>query len=128
MEQTNGRVRLESWQEVNGNSMTGTGLKVNGVDTTVLETLQLLCSGDRIEYVATVPNQNNALPVTFNLVSIKEHRYIFENSQHDFPQRIIYDWRNKISSEPNNSSPGDSLFVRVETLSGEGIEFIFIKQ
>jgi hypothetical protein len=37
-----------------------------------------------------VSNQNNQQPVYFKLISKEDGRYIFENKEHDFPQRVIY--------------------------------------
>ena len=59
--------------------------------------------GDDLFYIPTVKNQNNGEPVSFKLVSGKNGEFVFENKQHDFPQRIIY----------RNPNP-DSLYARIE--------------
>lgn len=128
MEQSNGKIRLETWKLTNDGSLIGSGMKVTGGDTILLEHLQIECKEDQIKYIATVPDQNNALPVEFLLVSSKDHHFIFENKLHDFPQRIIYNWVRTASNNTDAPAPGDSLFVRAETISGDGIDFVFIKQ
>ena len=69
----------------------------------------------RIHYVAKTSGQEGA---SFKLVSLEGTKAIFENSKHDFPQRIIY----RLS--------GDSLIARVEgTMNGKqrGSDFPYIK-
>lgn len=127
MEQSNGSFRLESWQKER-NSFIGTGMKVSSGDTVLLEELKIKCENEQIHYIALVPGQNNAMPIAFSLIAIEDHRYTFENRLHDFPQRIIYDWKSRTLHHGNTPFPGDSLFVRVESISGDGLDFVFIKQ
>ena len=97
-------------------------------DTTVLEAIELYHQDDHFWYVPVVPDQNNSLPVLFILISSEDNHFVFENPDHDFPQRIIYEFRPILSSSETKSSPGDSLFVRVESLDGNGIDYHFLKQ
>lgn len=80
----------EHWNKASANSFTGTGVAVdfNG-DTLFKETLKLELIDGVPYYVATVPK--NPGPVLFRLVESSKQLAIFENKEHDFPQRIRYE-------------------------------------
>ena len=124
----NGIQRVETWSETNETSFSGRGFRVSAEkDTTLLENLELKYEGDRYWYIPTVPDQNNALPVPFILTSVNEYYFVFENPDHDFPQRIIYHYRPIGRPVIFSPSKGDTLYVRVETLNGAGIDFTFFR-
>ena len=81
----------ERWQKITDSTLRGISFKVKVLDTTILEEVDLLLRGDQILYIPVVANENNHQPVTFRLVAVKDARYVFENLQHDFPQRVIYE-------------------------------------
>lgn len=119
-------VRYESWELANDTTLLGTGFKIRQADTVVLESLMLVFDKSTYWYIPTVPDQNDGKPVSFRLSSSTEKKFVFENPQHDFPQRIIYELFSLDS--PAVATPGDSLFVRVESLSGEGLNFSFVRK
>jgi len=80
----------EEWQVKSGDKLAGRSYRVNNNDTVVMERIELYRDGGDIIYSPVVSNQNNQQPVPFRLVSNTAGRYIFENKEHDFPQRIIY--------------------------------------
>lgn len=89
--QTKKGIVFEEWQtSENRNKLTGSSYRVKDSDTTLLENLELSIEPDGVYYIPTVINQNDGLPVRFKLISNIEQVYIFENPEHDFPQRIIY--------------------------------------
>jgi hypothetical protein len=120
-----GGSRLEIWDQKNDESLTGKGLRIDSADTTLLEQIELTFSENFFWYIPTVPDQNNAMPIKFKLTKSENGIFTFENPEHDFPQRIIYRFQPVFSLESNKFSPGDSLLVRVETLTGEGIDYGF---
>jgi hypothetical protein len=73
----------ESWEKVNDTFFIGKGAYLKGNDTMFKENLAILVKDTAIYY-----RVNNS--VHFRLISNKEGDHIFENPQHDFPQRIIY--------------------------------------
>jgi Domain of unknown function (DUF6265) len=89
----NGSSTIEVWKRKNAKTYSGQGLKIMQGDTTVTENLLLYTDDQEIWYVPTVLNQNNGLPVRFKMVSATEHMYVFENAEHDFPQRIVYQYK-----------------------------------
>ncbi len=102
-----GRMTEEYWLPESGNTMLGMSRTVKGVATTEYEfiVLEQDSIGD-IFYRAKPVRQNGA---SFKLVALESKRAVFENLQHDFPQRIIYVWISE-----------DSLVARVE--GGAGVK------
>ncbi|MBT3383899.1 MAG: hypothetical protein HN778_06720 [Prolixibacteraceae bacterium] len=68
----------------------GNVIKTENSDTTILENLRIFKEKNGIFYEATVPSQNNGLPVKFKLIQAKQNEFIFENKKHDFPKKINY--------------------------------------
>ena len=77
----------EQWTKLEGQSMLGMGRTISNGKTVFHEFLQIRERADGIYYIAQ-PNDGTA--VSFKLVKVNPNQAIFENPQHDFPQRIIY--------------------------------------
>lgn len=93
----------EEWSKSSGNTMYGKSYMVEGTDSTVFERVELSKKDSGIYYIPTVRDQNQRKPVYFKLITSNDSAFIFENKQHDFPQRIIYRFVNE-----------DSLVARIE--------------
>jgi hypothetical protein len=89
METSRGAI-YEEWQIKTDTKLAGRSYRINNTDTIVMERIELYREGNNIIYSPAVSNQNNQQPVPFKLVSNTDGRYVFENKEHDFPQRIIY--------------------------------------
>ena len=72
--------------------MIGKSYMVEGSDTTMLETVNLIKEGDDIFYIPVAFGQNDDKPVRFKLTGVNGTAYTFENPDHDFPKRIVYDF------------------------------------
>lgn len=82
-------VFVEVWRKGDGNWMDGKGATLTPTgDTLFKETLKIELVEGVPYYVATVPS--NPGPVLFKLVEADATHCIFENTDHDFPQRIEY--------------------------------------
>lgn len=79
----------EEWSRQINNSMYGKSYMINGNDSIVLELVELKKQGDSVVFEPIVKGQNNEKPVSFKLVNT-DTAFIFENKNHDFPQRVIY--------------------------------------
>ena len=126
MKKPNGSSRFETWMKKDDHTLTGKGFKVTSKDTVILEAIELVYKDDFFWYIPTVPDQNNALPVPFKLEHAEGFKYTFENLQHDFPQRIIYQLKPIIPR--GIPTVGDTLFVRVEALNGKSIDYHFLRK
>lgn len=128
MKLADGNARLEIWNAKNDFELNGIGVKVSGKDTIHLESIRLILSDDQFYYIPTVPDQNQSMPVSFKLVQTQDLKFIFENPDHDFPQRIVYHMKPMRRYPEVVSSPGDTLQVRVERLDGDGLDFLFFRK
>ncbi|OQP45601.1 DUF6265 family protein [Niastella populi] len=110
----------EEWQVRSDSGLTGRSYKLNNKDTVVLENVVLSLQGNDIFYTPVVSDQNNQQPVPFKLVSCIGNRYVFENREHDYPQRVIYelvsmnDLRARIEGSKNGKEmSSDFNYIRV---------------
>ena len=80
----------ESWKKLNDSTFFGESYFVIENDTVFAETIQLEERNEKLSYIVTVPNQNEEKPVSFELTKNSQHQLIFENPNHDYPNKIIY--------------------------------------
>jgi hypothetical protein len=83
-------ISYEVWRELDDTTFMGRSYSVRGEDTVTTEFIRLEQRGNEMSYIPRVPDQNSGMPVKFKLTSIDENRLIFENPDHDFPQKITY--------------------------------------
>jgi hypothetical protein len=88
--ETNKGTVYEEWAIGDRDKLKGSSYRIKDGDTTLLENLELSVEKDGVYYIPTVINQNDGQPVKFKLLSWKNQVYIFQNLEHDFPQRIVY--------------------------------------
>ena len=82
-----GRESLEQWMKPSGQTMLGMSRTVANGKTVAYEFVQLREQDGDLFYVAKPSGQAEA---SFKLVKYSNQEAVFENPQHDFPQRIIY--------------------------------------
>jgi hypothetical protein len=111
----------EEWQVKDNNQLSGRSYKIKNNDTLVLENVIISLQGDAIFYTPVVHNQNNEQPVPFKLISCSNNRYVFENKEHDYPQRVIYEMVSttglhaRIEGNKNGKEMGsDFIYTRVK--------------
>ncbi|MEK7728202.1 MAG: DUF6265 family protein [candidate division KSB1 bacterium] len=109
----NGREGVEQWMKPAGQTMLGMSRTVANGKLREFEFLQLRTKEDgSIHYVALPSGQQETW---FKLVKSGKHEAVFENLEHDFPQRIIY-----------RLEKDGSLLARIEGMSKgqlQGIDF-----
>jgi Domain of unknown function (DUF6265) len=81
----------EEWKKVNKNYLQNKGFMINGADTIITERVALQRSKNDIFYTSIVEDQNNKKPIVFTLIKAEGNTFVFENQQHDFPKRIVYE-------------------------------------
>ena len=102
----------EMWMKPAGTSMIGSGRTVKNGKTTDFEFLRIEQREDAIYYVAKP--RTNAQETAFKLKTWSANDFVFENPEHDFPQRILYKMN------------GNSLVARIEgTRNGKTSGFDF---
>jgi hypothetical protein len=92
---------FETWKIINDSLWKGKAYRLIESDTMILETLSIEIKGDNIYYIPVVPHNEGA--VYFKQIEQSGDKVIFENPEHDFPQRIIY-----------SKMFDDSLHVQIE--------------
>lgn len=108
---------VEVWERGTGNSMIGKGATITPMgDTLFKETLKIELVEGTPYYVATVPE--NPGPVLFKMVEGDETHAVFENLDHDFPQRIAYTLETKSTISVKLEGIENGL-PRMETLNFE---------
>ncbi len=80
----------ENWEKVNDSTFHGTSYFIKGKDTLHNETIGLSQDGENLIYSPNVKGQNADLPVAFKMTSATANTLVFENTAHDFPQKISY--------------------------------------
>lgn len=85
---------FERWDK-DGENYKGYVFTMAGTDTMVQEYSAIYTIKGTWFFEATVPNQNNGLPVLFKLKKVSAGKLVFENRKHDFPQVITYQWVEK---------------------------------
>lgn len=94
---------FEQWTRASNEKFQGKSFRLNNLDTLVMERIELSFSGGSIVYSPIVAGQNDGKAVEFKLISNTDSRFVFENKEHDYPQRIIYHFKSK-----------DTLNARIE--------------
>jgi len=79
----------EEWTISSETELIGKSFSVDGSEKFVTEILYLKKFGIQWSYVAVPEGQNITL---FALTEYTPKKFIFENKEHDFPQRIIYEF------------------------------------
>ncbi|MGD8328308.1 MAG: DUF6265 family protein [Acidobacteriota bacterium] len=83
------------------------------------EALLLVVMGGELYYIAKPVE--NAYPVAFRLLSADDGALVFENTTHDFPQRIVYRRTAPDAMTVTISGPGDDTAPR-------SIDFEFVRR
>jgi len=89
-QQTDDGVFSESWQKVTDSAYHGVGMFISEGDTLFSERLSIYQSRSVWYYAALVSDQNAGETIVFELTSSKDSIMVFENRNHDFPQKISY--------------------------------------
>ena len=85
--QMGGGKTQEQWMKPEGDSMLGMSRTVVNGKTPFFEFLQIKRDGEDLVYIARPQGKE---PTPFKLVKLNDSAAVFENLQHDFPQRIAY--------------------------------------
>jgi hypothetical protein len=100
-------ITYENWVRLDDTTYSGESHTVRNGDTVFTEQLKIEKIGDDIFYTAVV--EHNPGPVNFKLIKCEDNKAVFENPEHDFPNRIIYMLRDD-----------GSLYARIEGKNKKG--------
>lgn len=85
---SSGRRSEEHWTKPAGNTLLGVSRTIAGERTVFFEFLRIEKTDKGIVYYAAPKGRHP--PTPFALIESADRRVVFENPEHDFPQRIIY--------------------------------------
>lgn len=80
----------ESWEKLDNGVYEGMGSMTQNGRIVFSEKMQIAKREGTLYYIATVPDQNGGKEVLFKYQGDLEDTYVFENKEHDWPQRIMY--------------------------------------
>jgi hypothetical protein len=80
----------EIWEKENDSVYVGKSYSLRNADTVSSERIRLEAHKDKLFYIPVVKDQNRGEVVRFTLTSSHPNQLVFENPQHDFPQKITY--------------------------------------
>ena len=80
----------EEWEMVTTRKYVGSSFKIKDDKKVVSENLSIMKAEKGVIYTAAVLNQNQGKAIEFRLNQIDENIFSFENPNHDFPKKIIY--------------------------------------
>jgi hypothetical protein len=109
----NGKITTERWSKATSNVIIGVSQTVKDGKTVAFEFLRIIDNGHGAIYVAKPSNAKDE--TGFFAKKFSANEVVFENTKHDFPQRIIYRLQDK-----------ESLIARIEGKQGDkemGIDF-----
>ncbi len=81
---------VEMWNQINDSILVGSSIYLAGIDTIFYEEISLKKIKNIIYYIPSIQSEDGALPILFKYAGFKNGEWIFENKDHDFPQRIVY--------------------------------------
>lgn len=82
---------VEEWEMNGDGSLNGKGYVMQARDTVFIEYLKIKDFNGVLTYVAKVNPHDNDAVVHFSLKDKEGNKLSFENLDHDFPQRIVYE-------------------------------------
>ena len=105
------RVTIEMWMPPLGDLMLGASRTTVGAATREYEQVRLKADGDRLVYIASPSGQAET---SFPSVTVTDTLLVFENTAHDFPQRILYRRRGADSLVATIEGPGPDGTRKIE--------------
>lgn len=112
-----GKETFEHWATSGQAALQGKSYKIYDGKEKVLETLEIREENGVLEYLATVPTQNEGRTIPFKLNKDRDDLFSFENQEHDFPKKIQYEFLS-----------ADTLMVRVLGEEEQGFSYRLIRQ
>lgn len=79
---------IEQWTAPAGGSMLGVNRTIKDGKTSAFEFMRIIESDSELVFISSPSGQATA---SFTLTHQADRKVVFENPQHDFPQKIIYE-------------------------------------
>lgn len=86
---------FETWQFQGDSIWVGKSTFVKNGKELFSELMSIHQDNGKMQLNSAVSNQNDAEQVIFSEISWEGNKVVFENKEHDFPQRVTYQLKNK---------------------------------
>ena len=86
----------EVWKKANDSVFKGKSFIIKDKQVNFNEFMTLIESNGKLTFLAAVPDQNEGEEVPFEATSVTTDSIVFENLDHDFPNKIVY---NKVAED-----------------------------
>lgn len=100
---------FEEWK-FKGDELVGCGFTQTPTRSDTTEYLIIKSISSKIVYIASPVNQ---FPTLFNLTALSDTGFVFENTEHDFPQKIIYKYMSNDAIQASVEGYKDNKFLRL---------------
>ena len=106
---------IEKWEKRTADYLQGEGFWIRNGDTILVEDISIRKLGPHWAYIAII---NNSAPTLFTATEMKNNRWVFKNPEHDYPQEVGYELRNKNELEAwtdgkvNGKARKDEYFLK----------------
>jgi len=87
-ENTHTQNTYEDWELDQQNELLGYGYKLVKGEKVISEYIRIFSSNGNYYYESKLPN--NEEPIVFKIINLDECGFVCENSDYDFPKKIIY--------------------------------------
>lgn len=95
-------------------AIVGKNFSIENKDTLLIENLAIIKSMQKWYLSTQVVNQNKGRNILFELIGKTDNTFIFENTMHDFPQKIIYQFISETEMEAEISGKAEDK-IRINT-------------
>lgn len=82
---------MENWKKENDSTWTGESAFVKDGKTLFTEIMSIRLRDDQLVFISAVSDQNGGTEIEFTELSKTANKIVFENTTHDFPQKITYE-------------------------------------
>jgi hypothetical protein len=84
------KTMVEKWEIDSNNNLVGSSFLITGLDTVLSERMIIQTEAGKTTFRTVVEDQNDQEEISFALIENNDSKAVFENKEHDFPQRIVY--------------------------------------
>lgn len=81
---------LETWSRTNDSTWTGRTWRVNGTDTTLQQSVELVRQGSDIFFIPVYEGRMETTPIRLKVRVLKAVGFVAEDTTNDFPQKVTY--------------------------------------
>ncbi|HVI49430.1 MAG TPA: DUF6265 family protein [Chitinophaga sp.] len=81
---------VETWERINDSTLHARTWRVTGGDSSLQQTITLVRSGNEMFFIPSYTGKQTLAPIRLKLRVLKQIGFVAEDLNNDFPQKIIY--------------------------------------